>query len=198
MFLMNLRLPAFSGNIRPIITMCSVWEWNGACNQFEFYDRELSIINSTVLYKWSTHTCNHEKQGDINSRTHLPLDDTYFAEVNCIPPSYDAWLNMVAPKALQQKSWNFGISIFNLESWRRKKMTPHYEELLQVNLRDHIFAETSLAFGLGISYLSFAGEVACLEDLNFTVLDGLVRQIVRASAPVFLNSVRTNRVPENK
>jgi lipopolysaccharide biosynthesis glycosyltransferase len=84
---------------------------------------------------------------------------------NCVPKNYEHFLRSVLPERhmQQQKSWNFGVSVFNLDAWRQKNMTKRYEDIISLNYEKHIYPETSLAFGLGMAYLAFAGEVRTLK-----------------------------------
>jgi hypothetical protein len=124
-------------------------------------------------------------------------DENYVEQKNCVPQSYPSFLNSL-PSSLKhntQLSWNFGVSLFNVKAWRAKQMTQRYENMLRLNYRHRVFPETSLAFGLGVPYLAFAGEVACLEDLDFHVLDGLVSSFLTGDliAARLMNSFYTAR-----
>ena len=165
------RFDEANDNIRqkPLLSMCSVWEWSQKCSQFEFLDRKSRILESTVLYGRNVPICRHYTTSEMT-------EENYVEQKNCVPQSYPSFLNSL-PWSLNhntQLSWNFGVSLFNVKAWRAKQMTQRYENMLRLNYRHRVFPETSLAFGLGVPYLAFAGEVACLEDLDFHVLDGLV------------------------
>ncbi len=165
---------------KPILSMCSVWEWSHLCSQFEFLDRKSTILESTVLYGRNVPICRDITSAQIH-------EENYDEEENCVPQSYFSFLESLpsVAKHSSQLSWNFGVSLFDVEAWLAKEMTRRYEDMLRLNYRLHVFPETSLAFGLGVPYLAFAGEVGCLEDFSFHVLDGLVSSCFAVASQLF-------------
>ena len=88
----------------------------------------------------------------------------------CRAPSYEETVQRLArqvlgrPIALEaQKVWNFGLTRFNLTEWRRRNMTAVFQAFLAANYEHRVWPETSLSFGLGISYMAFADRVRCWD-----------------------------------
>jgi lipopolysaccharide biosynthesis glycosyltransferase len=94
---------------------------------------------------------------------------------------HQAFLDSVTPHPIKnsttlpndQKAWNFGFSLFALDSWRALNLTVSYEKVMRESYRLHVFPETTLTFGLGAAYIAFAGAVKCWKDShNVKVRDG--------------------------
>jgi lipopolysaccharide biosynthesis glycosyltransferase/LPS sulfotransferase NodH len=151
-----------------LVTPCNIWIWNSECHHFSFENEDTitSILDAPSLY------------GD---RSACQSD----SEPHCYPASYKTFLESVLPvgtdigntsthktQASNQKAWNFGFSLFALDHWRQLNLTARYEEVMKESYRLHIFPETSLTFGLGVSYIAFAGAVECWNDEVMKVRDG--------------------------
>ena len=62
----------------------------------------------------------------------------------------------------------------DLGAWRKKNLTESYTWWLAKNAEHRIFPEDSLAYGLGLPYLSFAGHVQCWNEfIDKPARDGL-------------------------
>ena len=62
----------------------------------------------------------------------------------------------------------------DLGAWRKKNLTGSYTWWLAKNAEHRIFPEDSLAYGLGLPYLSFAGHVQCWNSfIDKPARDGL-------------------------
>ena len=62
----------------------------------------------------------------------------------------------------------------DLGAWRKKNLTESYTWWLAKNAEHRIFPEDSLAYGLGLPYLSFAGHVQCWNSfIDKPARDGL-------------------------
>ena len=155
-----------------MVTPCNIWIWDNKCNNFNFHnvDTISSILQTPSLY------------GDRN----VCLSS---AETHCYPSTYsnflESMLNNVTNTTKEisrnindsnnprnQKAWNFGFSLFALDNWRRMDLTSRYETVMKESYRLHVFPETSLTFGLGVSYIAFAGAVDCWNDNILKVRDG--------------------------
>ena len=137
------------------VTPCNIWKWSSTCHNFRFSNKEETIMETTPAY------------GDrkiCDSPT----------ERNCVPESYRDFVQRVVPeggKVETQWAWNFGFSLFALEHWRDLGLTEKYEWVMRESYRLHVFPETSLAFGLGASFLAFVGAVECWNDDKVKVRD---------------------------
>ncbi|KAJ8607986.1 hypothetical protein CTAYLR_008224 [Chrysophaeum taylorii] len=72
-----------------------------------------------------------------------------------------------------KRAWNFGLNKFNLTAWRVANITERYIAWIAANREFGWFPTTSLAYGLGIPYLTLADDVACMDDVGMPVLHGL-------------------------
>ncbi len=77
-------------------------------------------------------------------------------------------LNMVAkridstlPRVEEVPYFNFGLTLVDLDTFRREKIAENYQEWIRVNYEKRWFSETSLQFGLGLPFLGFLGHVSC-------------------------------------
>ena len=149
-----------------MVTPCNIWIWDSQCHSFNFHNVEKisSILQAPSLY------------GDRN----VCQSPT---ETHCYPSSYPDFLETMLRNVTnttkessnnprKQKAWNFGFSLFALDNWRRMDLTSRYETVMKESYRQHVFPETSLAFGLGVSYIAFAGAVECWNDSIVKVRDG--------------------------
>jgi lipopolysaccharide biosynthesis glycosyltransferase/LPS sulfotransferase NodH len=143
-----------------LVTPCNIWIWNSDCHHFGFESEETikPILQMPSLYG-DRHVCQSE------------------AETHCYPASYPDFLDSVLPannytNPKDQKAWNFGFSLFALDHWRANDLTARYEAVMKESYRLHVFPETSLTFGLGVSYIAFAGAVECWNDKEMKVRDG--------------------------
>jgi hypothetical protein len=75
----------------------------------------------------------------------------------------------------EQPVWNFGLARFNMTEWRLAKMTEVFEAFMAANYKEKIWPETSLSYGLGISYFAFASRIRCWNDMvgDPAFVDGL-------------------------
>ena len=69
------------------------------------------------------------------------------------------------------RSWNFGVALLPLARWREQQLADRVRAWFEASLRYRLFTPDSVASGLGLPYLIFAGSVSCWE--RGTVLDGL-------------------------
>lgn len=148
---------------KALITPCNIWVWDPTCHRFNFQDEETikPIWQSPALYG-DRRVCESD------------------SEPHCYPLSYDTFVKSVTPKHSKnattrpkdQKAWNFGFSLFVLDHWRSLDLTAKYEAVMKESYRLHVFPERSLSFGLGASYIAFAGAVECWNDQHIKVRDG--------------------------
>lgn len=147
-----------------LVNPCNIWRWDSVCHRFSFDDKDTikPILQTPSLYG-DRDVCNSE------------------AETHCYPPSYPDFLDSVMHKIdnnnsttdpKDQKGWNFGFTLFALNHWRELNLTAKYEAVMKESYRLHVFPETSLAFGLGVSYIALAGSVECWNDKEIKVRDG--------------------------
>ena len=68
-------------------------------------------------------------------------------------------------------AWNYGVALMHLDTWRSRKLLERFDAWCVANEHFNFFAPTSVSFGLGLAYLTLAGQVACWPA--GTVLDGL-------------------------
>jgi len=136
-----------------IVTACNLWKWTGDCHNFRFSSEEETILETTPVYG-ERKVCKSEH------------------ETNCVPENYQNFLDSFVPKDVEQLAWNFGFSLFALQNWRKQKLTERYEAVMRESYRLHVFPETSLTFGLGVSFIAFAGAVECWNDDKVKVRDG--------------------------
>ena len=68
-------------------------------------------------------------------------------------------------------AWNYGVALMHLDTWRSRKLLERFDAWCVANEHFGFFAPTSVSFGLGLAYLTLAGQVACWPA--GTVLDGL-------------------------
>lgn len=139
---------------RGLVCPCNIWMWDSGCFHFEFQSKKDYILSMPSLY------------GD---REVCKAD----SENHCVPANYWDWVKSVMPEGGdKQHAWNFGFSLFALDNWRNLKLTEKYEEVMRASYRLHVFPETSLTFGLGVSYIAFAGNVECWNEDYVQVRDG--------------------------
>jgi lipopolysaccharide biosynthesis glycosyltransferase len=139
---------------RGLVCACNIWMWNAECFHFEFQTKKDYILSMPSLY------------GD---RGVCKTD----SESHCVPPGYWDFVEKVMPEGgKDQHAWNFGFSLFALQNWRDLKLTEKYEAVMKESYRLHVFPETSLTFGLGVSYIAFAGAVECWNEDYVKVRDG--------------------------
>ncbi|KAJ8606220.1 hypothetical protein CTAYLR_010535 [Chrysophaeum taylorii] len=72
-----------------------------------------------------------------------------------------------------KRAWNFGLNKFNMTAWRADNVTERYIAWIMANKESGWFPTTSLAYGLGIPFLTLADEVGCMDDVGMPVLHGL-------------------------
>lgn len=150
------------GDTKGLVTPCNIWIWNNDCHHFGFQDEQIikPILEMPSLYG-DRDVCQSE------------------SESHCFPASFRDFIDSVLPQSeanpnpKNQKAWNFGFSLFALDNWRRIGLTEKYETVMKESYRKHVFPETSLTFGLGVSYIAFAGAVECWNDNEVKVRDGL-------------------------
>lgn len=95
------------------------------------------------------------------------------SEDHCVPNNYWDFVEANMPKGgKDQHAWNFGFAMFALNNWRELNLTEKYEQVMRESYRLHVFPETSLTFGLGVSYIAFAGAVECWNEEYVQVRDG--------------------------
>lgn len=139
---------------RGLVCPCNIWMWDAECFHFEFQSKKDYILSMPSLY------------GD---REVCKTD----SESHCVPPNYWSFVESLIPKGgKDQHAWNFGFSLFALQNWRDLKLTEKYEAVMKESYRLHVFPETSLTFGLGVSYIAFAGNVECWNEDSVKVRDG--------------------------
>jgi hypothetical protein len=138
------------------VTPCGIWKWRDECQKFHFSFSE-TMLDSSAVYG-NQEVCKSSDQ------------------TNCVPESYATFLKSVLPQhasrnefAAKELEWNFGFSLFALQNWRNLGLTDRYEAVMKENYRLHVYPETSLAFGLGVSFLAFVGAVECWNDDQFKV-----------------------------
>ena len=137
-----------------LVCACNIWMWNSECFHFEFQTKKDYILSMPSLY------------GD---REVCKTD----SESHCVPANYWDFVNSLMPEGgKDQHAWNFGFSLFALKNWRDLKLTEKYEHVMKESYRLHVFPETSLTFGLGVSYIAFAGNVECWNEDHVKVRDG--------------------------
>lgn len=86
--------------------------------------------------------------------------------------SLESETNRARPSSLrEQLAWNFGVALLPLDRWRAQALVRRVQRWLEANLIHRLFPPDSLASGLGIPYLIFAGSVGCWREE--VVLDGL-------------------------
>lgn len=151
---------------------CLNWVWNGRCGRMEgsitknyldvpyFGFGPLSAERSV-----EDATCRSETQDE------------------CMPPGFLESLANASERINGQRltvdalrrvpAWNFGINKFNLTAWRDRGLTERYIAWTHENNRVGWFPHTSLAYGLGLAFLSLAGEVSCVDDKYPFVMHGL-------------------------
>ena len=139
---------------RGLVCACNIWMWNSECFHFEFQTKKDYILSMPSLYG-DRQVCKTE------------------SESHCVPANYWDFVASVMPEGgKDQHAWNFGFSLFALQNWRNMKLTEKYEHVMKESYRLHVFPETSLTFGLGVSYIAFAGHVECWNEDNVKVRDG--------------------------
>jgi hypothetical protein len=137
-----------------LVCPCNIWMWNSECFHFEFQTKKDYILSMPSLY------------GD---REVCKTD----SESHCVPSNYWDFVHSLMPQGgKDQHAWNFGFSLFALKNWRDLKLTEKYEHVMKESYRLHVFPETSLTFGLGVSYIAFAGNVECWNEDHVKVRDG--------------------------
>ena len=67
--------------------------------------------------------------------------------------------------------FNFGLTLVDLDNWRKERVTEQYQKWVEVNYKKRWFSETSLQFGLGLPFLGLLGKVQCHPD-NIDIVDG--------------------------
>jgi lipopolysaccharide biosynthesis glycosyltransferase len=139
---------------RGLVCACNIWMWNSECFHFEFQTKKDYILSMPSLYG-DRDVCKTE------------------SESHCVPANYWDFVASVMPEGgKDQHAWNFGFSLFALQNWRDLQLTEKYEHVMKESYRLHVFPETSLTFGLGVSYIAFAGNVECWDEEYVKVRDG--------------------------
>jgi len=86
--------------------------------------------------------------------------------------SLQASINGNTPRTLRDEvAWNFGVALLPLDRWREQRVALRATRWFEANSRHRLFAPDSVASGLGIPYLLFAGAVECWPEE--ALLDGL-------------------------
>jgi lipopolysaccharide biosynthesis glycosyltransferase len=147
-----------------IAAPCDTWVWGDGCSHFDFVSAAKDWRkNSAVLY--------------LN-----PAWRSCGSAEECGLAEYEATIQSMAMKIHgkkiafdEQPVWNFGAVLVDSAEWRRQNMTKMYHAWLRENYRAHVWREDSLAYGLGIPYLAFAGKIACWNELlpELAFRDGL-------------------------
>jgi len=138
---------------------CNIWDWNDECHHFDFHSQEYNIRQTAVLY--------HDKP---TCKSH-----TKDTQADCTPSNWEQFINDATPfgkNAESQTAWNFGFCLIHNKNWRENKITRKYEQSMKKNYELHEIPETSLAFGLGLPFLSLTGHVACWDEAYMKVRDG--------------------------
>jgi hypothetical protein len=153
------------GPTKGLVSPCSLWKWNGACQTFQFRNQEETIFESPTLY--GGHDVCH-------ARSDAETDTAPVVVSDCVPANYNSFLRDVTPDGAETElAWNFGFSLFALANWRDLHLTDKYESVMKESYRRHVFPETSLTFGLGVAFLALAGAVECWHDTIAEVRDGM-------------------------
>lgn len=140
---------------RGLVCACNIWMWNSDCFHFEFQSKKDYILDMPSLYG-DREVCQTE------------------SESHCVPANYWDWVHTQIPVkgGENQYAWNFGFSLFGIDNWIANNLTEKYESVMHASYDNHVFPETSLTFGLGVSYIAFAGAVECWNEEYVQVRDG--------------------------
>ena len=140
---------------------CLNWVWN-SCERME---SSLSLTYADVPYFGV---------GTLTGRSVADATCGAAGETECVPEGFFESLSRasrelggggdVASAFRTSRAWNFGLNKFDLAAWRRRGLTEKYVGWMAANAREGWFPETSLGYGLGVAFLAWAGDVACVDD----------------------------------
>jgi len=98
---------------------------------------------------------------------------------NCLPTSFLPNLNeemlRIEGKRLdlnEPAGFNFGFNKFDLRQWEATNLTGKYEQWLELNTRERIWAPDSMGYGLGLGWLALYGKIHCW-DHKLDIIEGL-------------------------
>ncbi len=137
---------------------CNIWGWNDECHHFDFHSEKSNIMETSTLYA-GTPSCE---------TTSDPKDA-------CLPANWGHFLEEATPTNVvpeSQTAWNFGFCLMHNGNWRKNNVTEKYEHAMRKNYESHAVPENSLAFGLGLPFISLAGNVACWNEGIMKIRDG--------------------------
>jgi len=168
-----------------VVGQCDNFAWNDECQRFMFFEdgRDWSSLSATLYLQNDllARNASHVKV-DAQGRSYEPSLDAcpHGDEALCGPEleEHHRFLKMLYTARnselwntdgeeidfTEQPVWNFGLTRLNLTAWKQYRMTETYRWWLNQNNKNHLFPEDSLAYGLGIPYLAFAGHVVCWND----------------------------------
>jgi len=162
-----------------VVGQCDNFAWAEECQRFMFFEdgRDWTSLSATLYLQNDllARNASHVKV-DAQGRSYEPSLDAcpHHDEALCGPELDDhhRFLKMLYATRndgeeidfTEQPVWNFGLTRLNLTAWKQYRMTETYRWWLSQNDKSHLFPEDSLAYGLGIPYLAFAGHVVCWND----------------------------------
>ena len=162
-----------------VVGQCDNFAWAEECQRFMFFEdgRDWTSLSATLYLQNDLLARNASQvKVDAQGRSYEPSLDAcpHGDEALCGPELDDhhRFLKMLYATRnegeeidfTEQPVWNFGLTRLNLTAWKQYRMTETYRWWLTQNAESHIFPEDSLAYGLGIPYLAFAGHVVCWND----------------------------------
>ena len=162
-----------------VVGQCDNFAWAEECQRFMFFEdgRDWTSLSATLYLQNDLLARNASQvKVDAQGRSYEPSLDAcpHCDEALCGPELDDhhRFLKMLYATRnegeeidfTEQPVWNFGLTRLNLTAWKQYRMTETYRWWLTQNAESHIFPEDSLAYGLGIPYLAFAGHVVCWND----------------------------------
>ena len=167
----SLEIPMGEGIV--IAGTCNGWLWDEDCmrnkpyvNAFSWVDYPVTYLGKDKASGYIGCTMSAEESG------HRQCQKDEFAEIIM---QWSRDFNGRELNATAQPKWNFGMSRFNMTEWRAQNMTDRFDNYMRANYERKLLPETSLSFGLGISYFAFADTVVCWNSLvgDPAFVDGL-------------------------
>ncbi|KOO31168.1 hypothetical protein Ctob_005135 [Chrysochromulina tobinii] len=167
----SLEIPMGEGIV--IAGTCNGWLWDEDCmrnkpyvNAFSWVDYPVTYLGKDKASGYIGCTMSAEESG------HRQCQKDEFAEIIM---QWSRDFNGRELNATAQPKWNFGMSRFNMTEWRAQNMTDRFDNYMRANYEKKLLPETSLSFGLGISYFAFADTVVCWNSLvgDPAFVDGL-------------------------
>lgn len=142
-------------------------------SHFLLVDDDVRLMNPDIFkhFDWTVRSSTDPMTADCSfwSRSaHLPIRtrllEAYVHDMTRLLTFLVHW-PFFKREVLMQQWWNFGVVRVDARRWRERALTERFELAIRTNERlAYPFATDTLAYGLMLPQLAFAGHVGCWED----------------------------------